>query len=65
MKEIPVLFTRKTECMGCTACYSICPMKAIEMLPDEEGYLYPVIDEGKCVGCRTCINVCPMKGAID
>lgn len=31
---------------------------AISMLPDEEGFLYPVIDALKCVRCYKCISVC-------
>ncbi len=29
------------------------------MLPDEDGFLRPVIDEAKCVGCGKCEAVCP------
>ena len=49
MKEIPVLYERKEDCCGCTACYAICPKSAISMQTDEEGFLYPVIDEELCV----------------
>ena len=34
----------KLDCCGCTACASSCPKSAITMVPDEEGFLYPVID---------------------
>ena len=34
---------------------------AISMLPDEEGFLYPVIDAEKCVRCYKCLQVCPYK----
>lgn len=57
-KEIPVLYSRKEECCGCTACYSICPQNAISMVEDEEGFLYPVIDEEKCVCCNACVKNC-------
>lgn len=36
MTEIPVLYKRKEECCGCTACYAICPKEAISMIEDEE-----------------------------
>lgn len=62
-KPIPVLYERKEECCGCTACYAICPKNAISMQPDEEGFLYPIIDEGKCVRCYQCLKVCPIKAA--
>ena len=60
-KEIPVLYKRKEECCGCTACYAICPKEAISMVEDEEGFEYPQIDESKCVRCCQCIKVCPIK----
>lgn len=61
MKDIPILFERKEECCGCTACYAICPKSAITMVEDEEGFEYPKIDEGLCVRCNKCVHVCPLK----
>lgn len=61
MDKVSVLFTRKEECCGCTACYAICTKSAIIMKPDKEGFLYPEIDESKCIGCKLCLRVCPMK----
>ena len=46
------------ECCGCTACMSICPKSAIEMQPDNHGFLAPVIDKGKCIQCDLCRKVC-------
>ena len=40
-REIPVLYNRKEECCGCTACCAICPKEAISMVEDEEGFEYP------------------------
>ena len=40
-KEIPILYKRKEECCGCTACHAICPKDAISMVEDEEGFEYP------------------------
>ena len=40
-REIPVLYKRKEECCGCTACYAICQKEAISMVEDEEGFEYP------------------------
>ena len=49
----------KNKCTGCTACYSICPVNAIEMKEDNEGFIYPVIDENKCTKCGICEKTCP------
>ena len=46
------------DCCGCTACASICPQKAITMLPDALGFMYPVTDESKCTGCGLCKKAC-------
>lgn len=61
VKEIPILYKRKEECCGCTACYAICTQKAISMVEDEEGFEYPIIDNDKCIRCYQCLNVCPFK----
>ena len=49
---------KKEDCCGCTACMTICPVKAITMVTDEEGFLYPVIDEEKCIHCNRCRKTC-------
>lgn len=51
----------KAKCCGCTACANICPKGAIDMVPDEEGFLYPKVDGDKCVGCDLCNKVCPIE----
>lgn len=61
--DIPVLFDKKENCCGCTACYVVCPVSAISMKEDEEGFLYPVIDESKCIKCKKCLSVCSFKQA--
>ena len=64
LDEAPLLYERKEECCGCSACYSVCPVGVITMIADEEGFLYPEIDTEKCIGCRKCLRVCPMKTSI-
>lgn len=51
----------KEECCGCTACANICPKKAITMVEDKEGFLYPKINKDKCINCGLCNRVCPVK----
>ena len=47
-------------CCGCYACYSICPVDAIQMKQNEEGFIYPCISEKKCIHCNQCKKVCPI-----
>ncbi|MCO5385776.1 MAG: Coenzyme F420 hydrogenase/dehydrogenase, beta subunit C-terminal domain [Desulfosporosinus sp.] len=51
--------TEKHKCSGCSACMNICPTNCIKMKPDEEGFIYPNIDESKCIECGLCISTCP------
>lgn len=52
------LFEQKSDCSACSACFAACPKQAIRMEPDENGFLYPQIDEARCVGCGLCERVC-------
>lgn len=49
---------RKEECCGCAACVNVCTHKAIDMVPDEEGFFYPLKND-KCTQCGLCDMVCP------
>lgn len=60
-KEVPVLYKSKAECCGCSACYAVCSVHAISMKPDEEGFLYPVINSEKCIRCYQCTKICAFK----
>ena len=48
----------RNSCCGCKACASICPVGAINIEDDPEGFAYPIIDSDKCIGCRKCERVC-------
>lgn len=50
----------KQNCTGCSACANICPRGCIRMNADEEGFLYPKVNEEMCMDCGLCENVCPM-----
>lgn len=51
----------KENCCGCGVCEARCPRHVIRMTPDEEGFLYPVIDHEHCVDCGICARVCPLR----
>lgn len=53
----PIHVDRKW-CSGCSACMSVCPADAIKMEKDEEGFLYPKINETLCIKCGKCAEVC-------
>ena len=61
LKKEPVLFNKKEECCGCTACFAACPVNAIYMQKDAEGFEYPYINSDKCIRCYKCLSVCVYK----
>ena len=60
-KPLPELYEARENCCGCTACFAVCPVGAIEMEPDDEGFLYPTVDAERCVRCYRCLSVCAFK----
>jgi len=48
------------KCTGCTACSIICPKQAIKLTENNEGFLFPIIDNSKCNNCGVCKRVCPV-----
>lgn len=59
MKNKSIETLQKEKCSGCSACYPVCPTKAITMEYDEEGFLYPIVCYEKCTNCGLCSKVCP------
>lgn len=49
----------KEHCTGCGACYNKCPINAIKMKYDEEGFIFPEVTEA-CIKCGQCYAVCPV-----
>ena len=46
-------------CTGCAACSDACPVDAISMMRDADGFAYPSIDHASCMACGKCVRVCP------
>lgn len=55
----------KSLCTGCGGCANVCPVDAITMQLDEEGFLYPYIDMEKCIHCNQCDAVCHMNVGVE
>lgn len=50
-------------CTGCGACVESCPKKCMKLVPNGQGFLYPVIDANLCVNCGKCNKICPLNNA--
>lgn len=53
----------KDKCTGCAACMNVCPVSCICMVPDNEGFEYPVEDD-RCIKCKKCEKICPLNKTI-
>ena len=49
-----------SNCTGCAACVSICPVNSITLSEDDEGFLQPKIDRNTCINCHKCEKTCPI-----
>ena len=49
----------KEDCCGCELCAQVCPVGAIKLEADLEGFIYPVVDAEKCISCGKCVKKCP------
>ena len=50
----------EAQCTGCGACTNVCPVSAISMKTDREGFLYPNVKEMQCIECGKCLMACPV-----
>lgn len=55
----PVTLNKNYFCTGCGACVNKCPKECIELVPDEQGFLKPIVNEQDCIDCGMCTDVCP------
>ena len=47
-------------CIGCGACRSVCPVKAISLVKDKEKNksYFSTLDTDKCISCGNCVSAC-------
>ena len=50
----------KKDCCGCSACVQKCPKQCISLKEDNEGFLYPQVNQQECISCGICKKVCPI-----
>lgn len=55
-----IVLADQNTCTGCGACLNSCHTGAIRMVPDEEGFIQPHIEESLCVACGMCEKACPV-----
>lgn len=48
------------KCTGCGACINSCPVSAIFMQENSEGFLTPLVNYDKCIKCSVCCETCPV-----
>lgn len=63
MKNISEL--DKNNCTGCRMCEKICPVNAIKMIENKEGFIEPKVDEEVCISCGLCARRCPQINSIE
>ncbi len=55
----------RATCTGCGACLKACKFGAMRMRRDDEGFLYPEIDDVRCTHCNACRRLCPVDRAAE
>lgn len=57
-KSVDFHLDLESACTGCGACFNSCPVGAIKMEPNKDGFLNPIIDRKKCIDCEICTKKC-------
>lgn len=45
-------------CTSCQVCGALCPVDAISIQMNREGFYRPIVDESKCIACGQCVKIC-------
>jgi coenzyme F420-reducing hydrogenase beta subunit len=49
------------QCYDCALCGDICHTSAISFFPDDEGFMYPKVNDDLCTMCTECYRKCPVN----
>lgn len=58
-KEKNNVFDTNSLCCGCGACQLVCPVNAISVEMNQEGFYSAAVNEKACISCGKCKKVCP------
>ncbi len=50
-----------SKCTGCGCCEAVCPVGAITIELNKEGFYQPVVDTAQCISCGLCLSHCPVN----
>ena len=59
-----LLGNKEIKCSGCAACANICPVNAISMVENKDGFYVPFINQDKCTKCGLCERTCPQCNVV-
>ncbi len=46
------------QCTSCQMCGAVCPVDAITIKLNDNGFYRPIIDKNKCIDCGLCVRSC-------
>ncbi|MBR2810602.1 MAG: Coenzyme F420 hydrogenase/dehydrogenase, beta subunit C-terminal domain, partial [Solobacterium sp.] len=49
-------------CCGCGSCQEACPVHAVKIVLNKDGFRQAEVDESRCIQCGRCTDVCPFCG---
>ena len=61
VNSFDAVYSDNSKCSGCGVCHDVCPVNAIVMQEDKNGYKYPDINPDVCLKCGKCRRTCPLS----
>lgn len=57
LEKLPVLQLNVELCVGCGACFLVCPHRVFQLEADKA----KIVDRGACIECGACAVNCPVQ----